>query len=176
MESPERLGGDCQTMPKLTDIKTRQSIVSYFQNHSTAQTAAYFSRSRQTILRYVKRFDGSEDSLTDKRKLRKSTSYAMEEEALLKKSLEKHNAPDRKRNVITPTYTELYVLNPRFKGKRSYAAVSKKARRLIGECRRPRTGKRVLVAHKRYHGAKKPGTVQIDKLYVPYECFREIAE
>ena len=163
-------------MPKLTDIKTRKAIISFFQNHNTAQTTEHFSRSKQTILRYVKQYDGTDQSLIDKRKLRRSTSYSLEEEALLKKSLEKHNAPDRKRNVITPSYTEIYANYSQFKGKRSYAAVSKKARRLIGVCQRGRTGKRVLVEHKRYHGAKEPGTVQVDKQYVPYECFKEIAD
>ena len=160
---------------KLVSVEIRKEIVKYYQNHNTAQTAECFSLSKESVLRYIKHYDGTDQSLIDRRIIKTSRSYSEQETALLQISLEKYNEENRKRNVITPTYTELYCSNTEYVGRRSYAAVCKKARKLIG--RRERKNKRPgkTIEHKRYHGAKEPGTIQIDKLYVPYACFREIA-
>ena len=160
---------------KQVSAEIRKEIIKYFQNHNTAQTAEHFKLSKESILRYVKRYDGTDESLIDRRTMRVSRSYSEKETELLRNSLEKYNKENRKRNVITPTYTEIYCGDAKYAGTRSYAAVSRKTKKLIGIRERKNKSFGKTVEHKRYFGAKEPGTIQIDKLYVPYACFQEIA-
>lgn len=160
---------------QLIPLEIRKEIIKYYQNHNTAQTAERFSLSKQTILRYVRRYDGTDESLIDRRKVKVNRSYSKKEEALLRNSLEKYNNQSRKRNEITPTFTEIYRADTEYVDRRSYSAVSKKARKLIGARKNKKKHITRVIEHKKYHGAKEPGTLQIDKLFVPYACFQEIA-
>ena len=144
---------------KQVSVEIRKEIIKYFQNHNTAQTAEHFELSKESILRYVKRYDGTDESLIDRRTMRVSRSYSEKETELLRNSLEKYNKENRKSNVITPTYTEIYCGNTEYAGTRSYAAVSKKTRKLIGMRDRKKKSFGKTVDHKRYFGAKGPGTI-----------------
>ena len=94
-------------MTKLVSADRRKQIIDYYQTHNTEQTAKEFSISKETVWRYVKRYNGTEESLIDRRHTRVSRSYSRKEEELLRKSLERYNKAGRKRNVITPTFTEI---------------------------------------------------------------------
>ena len=47
----------------LVSVEIRKEIVKYYQNHNTAQTAECFSLSKESVLRYIKHYDGTDQSL-----------------------------------------------------------------------------------------------------------------
>ena len=71
----------------------------------------------------------------EKPKPKRDRSYSDDELQLLLLSLKKYNLPDRQRNVLMPTYTEIYVENLKYRGTRKYKAVAKKAKRLLDKCK-----------------------------------------
>ena len=90
-------------------IEVRKQVLRYYENHNTEQTAKEFVISKQTVFRYTKQYDGTDDSLMDGRKKRnRKSSYTDAEEEKLFSSLKEYNQKQRKRNAITPSYTEIY--------------------------------------------------------------------
>jgi len=158
------------------EIQVRKQMLSFFETHSTKETAEHFGITDQTIRKWKRRYVGTEESLIDRRRNQNWTtemSVSDDEKDALCASLLKYNAPSRKRNVLEPTYHEVYEADERFRDKRSRAAFRKIANKLIGSCRRKMVASDKKTERKHYHQAKTPGEVQIDKKYVPVSCFSE---
>ena len=158
------------------EIQVRKQMLSFFETHSTKETAEHFGVTDQTIRKWKRRYVGTEESLIDRRRNQNritEMSVLDDEKDALSTSLLKYNAPSRKRNVLEPTYHEVYEADERFQEKRSRAAFRKIANKLIGACYRKMVASDKNIERKHYHQAKTPGEVQIDKKYVPVSCFSE---
>ena len=84
------------------------------------------------MARYVRKYDGTETSLMDGRTTRENVyKFSVKETEMLLASLKKHNPPGRRRNIIEPSFEEIYKGDTEFKGKRSYQSVRNKASRLL---------------------------------------------
>lgn len=156
------------------EIQIRKQMLLFFETHSTRETEECFGVTSQTIRKWQRRYDGTDESLLDKRNEKKQiieTSVSEEEKVTVLTSLLKYNAPGRKRNVLEPTYYAVYEMDGRFRGKRSRAALRKLANKLIGACPRRGAASAEKSERKHYHQPKMPGEVQIDKKYVPVSCF-----
>ena len=108
------------------EIQIRKQMLLFFETHSTRETEECFGVTRQTIRKWQRRYDGTDESLLDKRNEKKQiieTSVSEEEKVTVLTSLLKYNAPGRKRNVLEPTYYAVYEMDGRFRGKRSRAAL-----------------------------------------------------
>ena len=156
----------------LLSLVQKLRIVEYHLNHSTDQTLEKFKHlhlKRQTLLKYVRRYDGTKESLIDHRAFEKhpnKQSPTDNEMAIVRESLILENREKRHRNVIEPTYYRIYMIHPEWRGKRSRAGLRKLANTLIGFCKRGTPGRNRATAHnKHYHGEL--GFGQIDKMYVP---------
>jgi len=157
-------------------ISERKQMLAFYANHSMGETTEYFDVSSQTIRKWNRRYDGTDESLIDKRHGLNRTprrSLSDEEKSIVMASLLKYNAPGRKRNVLEPTYHEVYEVDVRFQGKRSRTSFRKIANRLIGACHRRSPASAEKRERKHNHQPKMPGEVQIDKKYVPVSCFAE---
>ncbi len=160
---------------KSLSLEQKQRIVDYHRNHSTAQTLELFkplNLKRQTLLKYARRYDGTKESLMDRRALEKHPnrfSPAKAEIEAILQSLHIENHVSRRRNVLEPTFYRVYTMSPVFHGIRSRIGLQKIASVLIGSCNRG-TGKntRSVVHDKKYHSEF--GFGQIDKMYVPVSC------
>ena len=119
-------------------IEYKRQVEAYFVNHNTQQTAERFGIKRRVVREYVKtvRIEKNGVSLSkEKTKPKRDRSYSDDELQLLLLSLKKYNVPGRQRNVLMPTYTEIYVENLKYRGTRKYKAVAKKAKRLLDKCK-----------------------------------------
>lgn len=158
------------------DIQAHREMLLFFETHSTEETEKRFGVTGQTIRKWKKRYDGSDESLIDGRRNRihiTKSSYTDEENALVTESLSKYNGIHRKRNVLELTYHEVYETRGRFHGRRSRASLRKRANRLIGACQRKTSVATQKPERKKYHQPKSAGELQIDKKYVPVQCFSE---
>lgn len=162
----------CLKCLKQLTLEQKQKIVEYHRNHSTNQTLEKFKRwnlKRQTLLKYARRYNGTKESLIDRRTLEKHPnrlSPTEDEIAVVLESLLVENSDKRRRNVLEPTYYRMYMIHPELKGKRSRAGLRKIANTLIGLCKRGLHKSTRLVAHdNKYHSEF--GFGQIDKMYVP---------
>ncbi len=153
----------------------KNEIIHYYQFHSIKQTVQKYNISRQTVYRYAKQGTFPEIQSNRKQKVKWKTCFTENEEKELLCSLLEFNMAGRKRNVITPSYSNLYGENGIYYGKRSYAAICKKARKLLELAHATkRKNNKKKTERKKYHGAKEPGTIQIDKLCIPESCYSGI--
>ena len=150
----------------------KMQVEAYFVNHNTQQTAEHFGIKRRVVREYVKavRVEKNGVSLSEEKpKPKRERSYSNDELELLLSSLKKYNLPGRKRNVIMPTYTEIYVDNPKYRGTRAYKAVAKKAKKLLDKCKK---GKKKSASNENGTEQKKideitePGVIQVDMVDV----------
>lgn len=166
---------------KSLSAEVKEHIVLFYQNHNAEETARVFGVKKQSVFRYNRLYDGTIESLMDGRKNRsRKDAFTEEEEARLRASLIVYNQSNCKRYIIAPSFTEVYRKDPKYRWKRTYQVVVKKAREILsrfvalishkkskqGEC-----GNRA--ERRKYHPAKKPGTLQIDMMYVPKACYWE---
>lgn len=115
-------------------IEYKRQVEAYFVNHNTQQTAERFGIKRRVVREYVKtvRIEKNGVSLSkEKPKPKRDRSYSDDELQLLLLSLKKYNLPGRQRNVLMPTYTEIYVENLKYRGTRKYKAVAKKSKEIV---------------------------------------------
>lgn len=145
--------------------QTRKRMLDHYETHSTQETANEFNVTKQTVLKWYGRYDGTLESLEDAP--RSSAVYSSLEIKTVQISLVKHNAPNRKRNVLEPTYYEVYQQDGRFR--RSRSSLRKLANRLLGKrtqlCRRHQP-----VVKREHHLPSRPGDIQIDMKVVPTGC------
>ena len=113
----------------LLNLAQKLRIVKYHMNHSTEQTLQEFKRlhlKRQTLLKYARRYDGTKESLIDRRALERhpnKLSPTEKERSIVRDSLMMENREKRHRNVLEPTYYRIYMIHPELRGKRSRAGL-----------------------------------------------------
>lgn len=158
-------------------MEQKQKMVAYFVTHSTEQTATEYCVSKQTVLKYAQRYDGTKESLVDRRALtvhRNRYSPSDVEVSALFESLAVENKVGRRKNTLEPTFYRVYMCDSRFAGTRSRAGLRKLANRLIGRCpRKKRKKAKLSVEHKKYGTPKYTGVGQVDKMYIPLSSFSE---
>ena len=118
----------------LLPTETKKEIVEYYKTHNVIDTIQKFGISRASLARYARKYDGTDESLEDGRTTRENVyKFSERETEMLLASLKKYNPPGRRRNIIEPSYEEIYKGDTEFKGKRSYQSIRNKASKLLKE-------------------------------------------
>lgn len=147
----------------LSQIKHfRQRMIKYLQNHTVTETAIRFKVSRKTVYKWLKRYDGTLESLEDRSHKPHTSPNAHTEQEIkqIKRCIKKHHWKD-----ILLAYQEM---REKYGYTRSYGGF----KRLISKLRSEKTIKkhktRKSKPYKRadYIGQK----VQIDVKFVPSYC------
>lgn len=90
---------------KRLSLEEKIQLVLYYQNHNVDETLREFGVSRSSLFRYVRKYDGTEESLMDGRKNRKKrVPFTEQEEKSFLDSLQIYNSPNCERYVIGPSY------------------------------------------------------------------------
>lgn len=140
----------------------RQRMIKYAQKHSVTETAIRYHVSRKTIYKWLKRYDGSADSLEDhshrpKRSPRKHTEQELKQ---IRRRIKKH-----KWNDFLLAYQELVEIDGYTHSYGGFKRVVAKLRELKPKKKKQ---KRKLKPYQRsdYPGQK----IQLDVKYVPGYC------
>lgn len=146
----------------LSQIKHfRQRMIKYSQNHSITETAIRFKVSRKTVYKWLKRYDGTLESLEDRshRPHHSPKAHTEDEIRIIKKLLKKHKNID-----IILVYQELIE---KYNYTKSYGGL----KRLITKLRSGKSKKKSKRKPKPYKRADYIGQkVQIDVKFVPSYC------
>lgn len=140
----------------------RQRMISYAQKHSVTETAIRYRVSRKTVYKWLKRYDGTTDSLMDRshRPHHSPRGHTQTELKQIRRRLKKHQWTD-----LILAYQELLEKDGYT---RSYGGFKRTAARLKAEKRPQAKKKRKAKPYKR---AQYPGQkLQIDVKYVPSYC------
>lgn len=140
----------------------RQRMVKYAANHSITETAIRYRVSRKTVYKWVKRYDGTTDSLIDHshKPLNSPQKHTGREIKLIKKRLKKHKWQD-----LILAYQELVEKDGYT---RSYGGFKRVVARL--KALKPQKKKRKRKS-KPYKRAEYPGQkIQLDVKFVPSYC------
>lgn len=140
----------------------RQRMISYAQKHSVTETAIRYHVSRKTVYKWLKRYDGTTDSLMDRshRPHHSPRGHTQTELKQIRRRLKKHQWTD-----LILAYQELLEKDGYT---RSYGGFKRTAARLKAEKRPQAKKKRKAKPYKR---AQYPGQkLQIDVKYVPSYC------
>lgn len=154
-------GEPCNTM--LSQIKHfRQRMIKYSQNHTIAETAIRFRVSRKTVYKWLKRYDGTVESLIDKSHRPKNSpkSHTIEELKRIKRCLKKHKWHD-----LILAFQDMCE---KYNYSRSYGGFKRVAAKLKADKPKKVKKKRKPKPYKRadYIGQK----IQIDVKFVPSYC------
>lgn len=154
-------GGSCNTM--LSQIKYfRQRMIKYLENHTVTETAIRFKVSRKTVYKWLKRYDGTLESLEDRSHRPKTSPKSHTEEELkhIKRCLKK-----RKWKDLILAFQDM---REKYGYTRSYGGFKRVAAKLKGNKPAKPKKKRKPKPYKRadYVGQK----VQIDVKFVPSYC------
>ncbi len=139
----------------------RQQIIKYLEKHTVTETAIRFRVSRKTIYKWLKRYDGTLESLEDRshRPHHSPKAHTEKEIKLIRRLLKKHKWRD-----LILVYQELIE---RYKYIRSYGGF----KRLVSKLRSVKPKKNQKHKTKPYKRADYIGQkVQIDVKFVPSEC------
>lgn len=147
----------------LSQIKHfRQRMIKYLQNHTVTETAIRFKVSRKTVYKWLKRYDGTIESLCDKshRPHRMPKAHTERELKLIRRLAKKHNWTD-----LILVYQEL---KERYDYTRSYGGLKRVISKMKAQNVKKKKSKRKSKPYKRadYIGQK----VQIDVKFVPSYC------
>lgn len=146
----------------LSQIKHfRQRMIKYSQNHSITETAIRFKVSRKTVYKWLKRYDGTLESLEDRshKPHHSPKAHTEDEIRIIKKLLKKHKNID-----IILVYQELIE---KYNYTKSYGGL----KRLITKLRSKKSNKKSKRKPKPYKRADYIGQkVQIDVKFVPSYC------
>ena len=94
---------------KAIPTETKKEIVEYYKTHNVIDTIQKFGISRASLARYVRKYDGTEMSLMDGRTTRENVyKFSVKETEMLLASLKKYNPLGRRRNIIEPSFEEIY--------------------------------------------------------------------
>ena len=140
----------------------RQRMVKYAANHSITETAIRYRVSRKTVYKWVKRYDGTPDSLVDHshRPLNSPQKHTDKEIKQIKKRLKKHKWQD-----LLLAYQELIEKDGYTRSYGGYKRVVSKLKAL-----KPKKTKRTRKP-KPYKRAEYPGQkIQLDVKFVPSYC------
>jgi len=146
----------------LSQIKHfRQRIIKYLEKHTVTEASIRFRISRKTIYKWLKRYDGTLESLEDRshRPHHSPNAHTEKEIKLIRRLLKKHNWRD-----LILVYQELIE---RYKYTRSYGGF----KHLVSKLRSVKPKKKQKRSPKPYKRADYIGQkVQIDVKFVPSEC------
>lgn len=137
-------------------------MISYARKHSVTETAIRYHVSRKTVYKWLKRYDGTTDSLMDRshRPHHSPREHTQTELKQIRRRLKKHQWKD-----LILAYQELLEKDGYT---RSYGGFKRTAARLKAEKRPQAKKKRKAKPYKR---AQYPGQkLQIDVKYVPSYC------
>ena len=140
----------------------RQRMVKYAANHSITETAIRYGVSRKTVYKWVKRYDGTTDSLIDHshKPLNSPQKHTDKEIKQIKKRLKKHKWQD-----LLLAYQELIEKDGYT---RSYGGYKRIVAKLKALKPKKKKRKRKLKPYKR---AEYPGQkIQLDVKFVPSYC------
>lgn len=140
----------------------RQRMVKYAANHSVTETAIRYKVSRKTVYKWLKRYDGTTDSLVDHshRPLNSPRKHTDKELKLIKKRLKKH-----KWNDLILAYQELVEKDGYTRSYGGYKRIVSQLKAL-----KPKRTKQKRKP-KPYKRAEYPGQkIQLDVKYVPSYC------
>jgi len=140
----------------------RQRMIKYAQKHSVTETAIRYKVSRKTVYKWLKRYDGTVDSLLDRSHRPKNSPKAHTEQELrqVRRRLKKYKWTD-----LLLAYQELIEKDGY---QRSYGGFKRIARKL--KVAKP-IKKKAKKKPKPYKRADYPGQkIQIDVKYVPRYC------
>lgn len=140
----------------------RQRMVKYAANHSVTETAIRYKVSRKTVYKWLKRYDGTTDSLVDHshRPLNSPRKHTDKELKQIKKRLKKHKWQD-----LLLAYQELVEKDGYTRSYGGYKRIVSQLRAL-----KPKRTKRKRKP-KPYKRAEYPGQkIQLDVKYVPSYC------
>lgn len=140
----------------------RQRMIKYAANHSITETAIRYKVSRKTVHKWVKRYDGTIDSLVDHSHKPHNSPHKHTDKEIkqIKKRLKKHRWQD-----LILAYQELVEKDGYT---RSYGGF----KRIVSQLKalKPKKGKRKRKP-KPYKRAEYPGQkIQLDVKYVPRYC------
>ena len=147
----------------LSQIKHfRQRMIKYLQNHTITETAIRFGVSRKTVYKWLKRYDGTVESLMDRSHRPKNSpkAHTVEELKRIKRCLKKHKWHDL--ILAFQDMCEKYGYS------RSYGGFKRVAAKLKADKPKKVKKKRKLKPYKwaDYIGQK----IQIDVKFVPSYC------
>lgn len=95
-------------MKQLT-VEEKVFLVIYSRSHNIDETMRVYGVSRATVTRYKKKYDGTEESLVDKRtSTARKDSFSQEEKAQYIDLLIEFNKPNVKRLNLAPIITTLH--------------------------------------------------------------------
>ena len=140
----------------------RQRMVKYAANHSITETAIRYGVSRKTVYKWVKRYDGTTDSLIDHshKPLNSPQKHTDKEIKQIKKRLKKHKWQD-----LLLAYQELIEKDGYTRSYGGYKRIVAKLKAL-----KPKKSKRKRKL-KPYKRAEYPGQkIQLDVKFVPSYC------
>ena len=147
----------------LSQIKHfRQRMIKYSQNHTVTETAIRFRVSRKTVYKWLKRYDGTLESLEDRSHRPKNSPKAHTSEELkrIKRCLKKHKWHD--------LILAFQDMKEKYGYSRSYGGFKRVAAKLKADKPTKKKKKRKPKPYKRadYIGQK----IQIDVKFVPSYC------
>ena len=138
----------------------RQRMVKYYEKHGGTETGIRYKVSRKTVYKWVRRYDGSVESLKDRsrRPHRHPRQHTEEEEAQIRRYIKRNGRKD-----LLLTFQKL-----REQGyTRHYGSFKRVVGKWLGEGKKKKAKKK----WKAYQRAEYPGQkVQIDVKYVPSGC------
>lgn len=147
----------------LSQIKHfRQRIIKYLEKHTVTETAIRFRVSRKTVYKWLKRYDGTLESLEDRshRPHKSPKAHTKEELKLILRLVKKYNWKD-----LILAFQEL---RDKYGYKRSYGSFKRVVSKMRIEKPRKKKKRRKPKPYKRaeYIGQK----VQVDVKFVPSYC------
>jgi transposase len=135
-------------------------MVKYYNKHGGTKTAIRYEVSRKTVYKWVKRYDGTLESLKDRshRPHSHPREHTEQEKELIKRYVKRNGRKD-----LLLTYQRMM--------KRGYKRHYGSFKRMVGRLFTTRKKRRAKKKPKPYQRAEYPGQkVQIDVKYVPKEC------
>lgn len=147
----------------LSQIKYfRQRMIKYLENHTATETAIRYKVSRKTVYKWLKRYDGTLDSLSDRSHRPNNIPKAHNEQELklIRRLAKKHKWKD-----LILVYQEL---KEKYNYNRSYGGLKRVISKMKSQKAKKKKTKRKPKPYKRadYIGQK----IQIDVKFVPSYC------
>lgn len=139
----------------------RQRMMKYAQNHSITQTAIRYRCSRKTVHKWLKRWDGTKESLNDKSRRPKNPRRVYTEKILkqIRRRLKKYK------------WTDVILAYQMSRDKDSFTGSYSSYKQIAARLKSVKPKKKKKYKPKPYTRAWYPGQkMQIDVKYVPKEC------
>lgn len=139
----------------------RQRMLEYYRKHGGTKTAIRYKVSRKTVYKWVKRYDGTVESLRDRshRPHSHPKAHTKSELKMIRRFIKRNGRKD-----LLLTYQKL-------RDKKGYSRHYGSFKRMVNQMFKPKKKKKSKKAPKPYKRAEYPGQkVQIDVKFVPSSC------